>query len=191
MKKEYDVFWSYESRKQVDQVNELQKQVLVNKILKYYNNNIQGKHFAVWGLAFKPNTDDMREAPSIAVIKGLLDAGATLKAYDPVVKNYAGVQSCDKAIDSVENSDALIILTEWKEFNAPDFETMKLLMKSPVIYDGRNMYEPLTIEEAGFDYYPIGRKNTATIESPSLVPTSTEFEMGRNLSSIAVVPIPY
>lgn len=175
----------------VGAVNIEQKHLMLNKIKARFGSDLRGKQFTLWGLAFKPNTDDMREAPSIAIIKGLLDAGATLKAYDPVVKSYAGVECNEKALDAVENSDALIILTEWKEFNAPDFETMKLLMKSPVIFDGRNMYDPLTIQDAGFDYYPIGRKNSQTIESPPLVPTSTEFEMDNNLNSLVALPIPY
>ncbi|MEP7318886.1 MAG: UDP-glucose/GDP-mannose dehydrogenase family protein [Panacibacter sp.] len=146
----------------VDDVNDDQKKVIVHKIEKHFDNNISGKTFAVWGLAFKPNTDDMREAPSLIIIDELLRQGATVKAYDPVAINEAkhllssDVILCDDAITATENADALLLVTEWSEFRLPDWQQIKTNMKGHVIFDGRNIYNGEEMREKGFDYYGIG-----------------------------------
>lgn len=148
----------------VDKVNKNQKLILVNKILEHFEGNLQGKHFAVWGLAFKPNTDDMREAPSVVIIKKLLELGATVKAYDPAARETAdfylngSVEYSDDSYQALKDADALLILTEWNEFRNPDFELIKSNLKKSVIFDGRNVYEPDGLKEAGFTYYSIGRQ---------------------------------
>ena len=150
--------------KVVDEVNKLQKLILVKKILKHFDGNIKGKKFAVWGLAFKPNTDDMREAPSIYIIKELIRLGAKVSAYDPAAMENAKFY-LDEILDYspdqysiLKGADALLILTEWNEFRNPDFNLMKTNLKSPVIFDGRNVFEIKKMEELGFTYYSIGRK---------------------------------
>ncbi|MEW5797661.1 MAG: UDP-glucose/GDP-mannose dehydrogenase family protein [Bacteroidota bacterium] len=148
----------------VDQVNKKQKEVLVNKILKYYDNNIKGKHFAVWGLAFKPNTDDMREAPSVVIIKKLLEHGATVSAYDPAAKDtakfYLGetITYAENEYGALRGADALLVFTEWNEFRNPDFSIIQSHLKQPVIFDGRNIFDPLKMKELKFTYFSIGRK---------------------------------
>ena len=148
-------------------MNNDQKSVLLQKIVKHHGEDLSGKCFAVWGLAFKPNTDDMREAPSLVIIRGLLDRGATIKAYDPVAAEEAshifagqqGVEFCDELYDTTEHSDSLVIVTEWKAFRSPDFDRLKAQLKSPTIFDGRNIYDPEQLKENGFKYYGIGRSN--------------------------------
>ncbi len=150
----------------VEDVNSRQKKVLLEKILKHYEGNIKGKTFAVWGLSFKPRTDDIRDAPSIEMIQGLLDAGATVRASDPaaikVMKRIlpeSDVLSYHrKNMDALEGCDALVIVTEWNEFRNPDFEQMSNLVKDKVIFDGRNIYDPSRMREHGFAYYGIGRR---------------------------------
>ncbi len=148
----------------VDKVNKLQKEVLVNKVLKYFNNNIRGKHFAVWGLAFKPNTDDMREAPSVVIIQKLLEHGATVTAYDPAANDTAKfdlkdtITYAENEYDSLNKADALLVLTEWNEFRNPDFEIVKSRLKQHLIFDGRNIYDPEKMKELNFTYFGIGRK---------------------------------
>ncbi|MCP5063632.1 MAG: UDP-glucose/GDP-mannose dehydrogenase family protein [Ignavibacteriae bacterium] len=147
----------------VDQVNKNQKMVLVEKILKHYDNNVAGKHFAVWGLAFKPNTDDMREAPSVVIINELLKLGATVTAYDPEAMENAKFYLQDKieyATDQYEtakDADALLIVTEWNEFRNPDLEQVKTLLKEPVVFDGRNIFNRRRTQELGFTHYSIGK----------------------------------
>ncbi|MCO6472911.1 MAG: UDP-glucose/GDP-mannose dehydrogenase family protein [Melioribacteraceae bacterium] len=147
----------------VDRINERQKSIIVEKVLDYFGNDIKGKKFAVWGLAFKPNTDDMREAPSLVVINGLLEAGAKVSAYDPAAMENAKFylkDSIEYAADqysALENSDALLIITEWNEFRNPEFDKLKDLLINPVIFDGRNIYTPMKMLELGFKYYSIGR----------------------------------
>lgn len=147
----------------VDQVNQEQKMVLVKKILKHFNNDIEGKNFAVWGLAFKPNTDDMREAPSVVIINELLKHGATVKAYDPEAIENAKFYLQDKIeyvknqYDVVKGADALLVLTEWNEFNNPDLEQVKELLKKPVIFDGRNVFNRRKTKQMGFTHYSIGK----------------------------------
>jgi UDPglucose 6-dehydrogenase len=145
----------------VEKVNQRQKTVLVKKIVDYYGEDLSGKKFAVWGLAFKPETDDMREAPSVPMIKSLLDRGAVVTAYDPQVKESLFSESFrfSRATDkysALENVHALILVTEWKEFRSPDFEQIKQLMKMPVIFDGRNQYSAAMLQKLGFTYIQIG-----------------------------------
>ena len=147
----------------IEAVNENQKKVLVNKIKKYFGDDLSGKTFAVWGLAFKPKTDDMRAAPSIVIINELLAAGAEIKAFDPVATETAKAVFGDKISylnsrdDVLNNSDALILITEWSEFRSPNFKLIKEQLKNPVIFDGRNQYELDEMEEHGLNYYSIGR----------------------------------
>jgi UDPglucose 6-dehydrogenase len=149
----------------VEAANNAQKHVLGGKIKARFGTNLTGKHFALWGLAFKANTDDMRQATSREVIKDLLDAGATLTAYDPIAMPEC--QRCypdEPALTYAENqtaalagADALVIVTEWKEFRSPNFTTIKSALKTPVIFDGRNLYEPKLVRGMGFEYFAIGR----------------------------------
>ena len=150
----------------VDKVNRFQKKMFFNKIITRFGENLNGLTFGIWGLSFKPETDDMREAPSIYIIKELLKRGAEVKAYDPRamceaqekhLKNLNIFYGKNK-YEVVENVDALILLTEWKEFRSPDFQKIKSQLVSPVIFDGRNQYFALNIVEKGFEYYQIGKK---------------------------------
>ncbi|SAK67032.1 UDP-glucose dehydrogenase [Caballeronia glebae] len=157
----------------VEAVNRDQKEVLVNKIVKRMGEDLRGRTFAVWGLAFKPNTDDMREASSRRIIESLLERGATVRGYDPVAREEAErVFALDLADrpdelkrlhfvktqqDALTDADALVIVTEWKEFKSPDFWHLKSALKAPVIFDGRNLYEPEAMAEMGIDYFAIGR----------------------------------
>jgi UDPglucose 6-dehydrogenase len=149
----------------VEAANQQQKHVLGNKVKARFGADLRGKHFAIWGLAFKANTDDMREASSLTVIHDLLSAGATVCAYDPVatahartlLQDQAGVQFSESPLAALENADALLIVTEWKEFRSPDFDSIKASLKSPVIFDGRNLYDPKWVRGMGFEYLAIGR----------------------------------
>ena len=147
----------------VDKINKAQKLVLVKKVLSHFHNEIKGKCFAIWGLAFKPNTDDMREAPSIYIIRELVKLGAKVKAYDPAAMEVAKlyikeeVQYVESEYEALKDADALLILTEWNEFRNPDFEIMKTLLKNKVIFDGRNIYDPSLTKTAGFTHYSIGK----------------------------------
>ena len=152
----------YDILKSADTVNFKQREVFINKIDKYYNNNIKGKTFAVWGLAFKPNTNDMREAPSITIINSLLEKGAIIKAYDPkafeTAKLILGdrIEYCNSSYDALENSDALLLLTEWNEFRRPDFNRIRDMLKDKIIFDGRNIYDKNVLESRGLKYIRIG-----------------------------------
>jgi UDPglucose 6-dehydrogenase len=147
----------------VDDVNEAQKQVLFAKVQGHFGDQLAGKTLAVWGLAFKPRTDDIREAPALVLIDALLKAGARVRAHDPEamanVKEIYGdrVTFCDRPYGAVEGADGLVIVTEWQEFRTPDFEVMKRLLASPVIFDGRNIYDEKAMANYGFTYYAIGR----------------------------------
>ena len=149
----------------VESSNDAQKHVLGRKIKQRLGDDLTGRHFAVWGLAFKPNTDDMREAPSLELIADLLAAGATLTAYDPVAMHEAqrvlgekpGIRYAQTPNDALEGADALVIVTEWKEFRSPDFDLIKARLKQPLIVDGRNLYDPALVRGLGFDYLAIGR----------------------------------
>ena len=149
----------------VEAVNQRQKNALVRKINHHFKDQLQGRTFALWGLAFKPNTDDMREAPSRVIIEALLEAGAQVRAYDPVALEEArrvfgeraGLTLCKNAYEVVAGADALVIATEWKEFRSPDFDRLKSSLASGVIFDGRNLYDPSILQRFGFTYYAIGR----------------------------------
>jgi UDPglucose 6-dehydrogenase len=147
----------------VDKINQNQKSVLYNKIINHFG-DIKGKHFAVWGLAFKPNTDDMREAPSVIIIKKLLEKGATVSAYDPAAMETSKFYLKDTIVyansefGALKNADALLILTEWNEFRNPDYDVLKKELKNPVIFDGRNIFSPDKMKDLGFVYYSIGRQ---------------------------------
>jgi len=151
----------------VEDVNERQKLVLFDKIMKHYDSKLKGKTFALWGLAFKPNTDDMREAPSRALMEALWAQGATIRAYDPkameeCVRIYGkrgDLVLCDHALDALDHADGLLIVTEWKEFQALDVDELKRRMNEPVLFDGRNIYDPVRKAEQGILYYGIGRGN--------------------------------
>ena len=150
----------------VEEANDAQKQVLVNKLTARLGSDLRGKRFAMWGLAFKPNTDDMREAPSRSMLEALWTMGASVSAYDPAAmeetRRIYGERTdlllVDSPMDALKGADALLIVTEWKVFRSPNFDTMKALLKTPLIFDGRNLYEPQAMRGMGFDYLPIGRQ---------------------------------
>ena len=149
----------------VEDANEHQKRVLVEKVVRRFGEDLSGKRFALWGLAFKPNTDDMREAPSLVVIEELCRRGAAVAAYDPVamseaaklLSQVAGVSFCERAEHALADSDALIVITEWKEFRTPDFDRIKDELNQPVVFDGRNLYEPAMMKTLGIEHHAIGR----------------------------------
>ncbi|KAA3612035.1 MAG: UDP-glucose/GDP-mannose dehydrogenase family protein [Calditrichaeota bacterium] len=153
--------------KSVEEVNASQKTIMFNKIKEYFNGDLKGKKFAMWGLAFKPKTDDMREAPATEMIKALNEAGATVHAHDPEAMNEAnrvyedrlgkGVELFKKRYDALDGTDALIIMTEWNEFREPDFFLIKETLSSAAIFDGRNIYDPKRMKKYGIDYFSIGR----------------------------------
>ena len=146
----------------VEEVNQEQKHLLVQKVLKHFGNDLKGRHFALWGLAFKPKTDDMREAPSLVVIEGLRAAGATVTAFDPEAmketKRMIGdtIRYADNALDACKGADALILVTEWSEFRHLDLEEIKPLLKGRVLFDGRNIWDPARVRAQGFEYHGIG-----------------------------------
>ncbi|PIP53859.1 MAG: UDP-glucose 6-dehydrogenase [Bacteroidetes bacterium CG23_combo_of_CG06-09_8_20_14_all_32_9] len=150
--------------KAVEDVNKRQKEVLFNKANKHFKGNLKGKTFAIWGLSFKPNTDDMREASSLTVIEKLLSAGAKVIAYDPVAMEETRrkigdvIKYAKDPFDALLDVDALIIITEWTEFRSPNFKIMERIMKNKIIFDGRNIYEPNEMKDSGWTYYSIGRK---------------------------------
>ena len=146
-----------------DETNKKQRKLFINKITDKFGKNLSGKTFAVWGLAFKPKTNDMREAPAITIINALLEMGAKVKACDPKAVESAKfifgdkIQYCSKSYDTLENADAMLLMTEWNEFRRPDFERIKGLMKTPVIFDGRNQYDSERMTEKGFEYFCVGK----------------------------------
>ena len=150
----------------VEEANEAQKMVLITKLRAHFGSDLKNRHFALWGLAFKPNTDDMREAPSRVMMEALWRMGATIAAHDPAAmdetRRIYGQRSdltlVDNPMAALQGADALLIVTEWKAFRSPNFDSMKALLKNPVIFDGRNLYEPETMRGQGFEYYPIGRR---------------------------------
>jgi len=153
----------------VDDVNDRQKHVLFEKLMKHYDNNIQGKKFAIWGLSFKPNTDDLREAPSRVLIESIFEHGGTVRAYDPVAMNEMRhfypdekrLELVGTALDTLEGTDALLINTEWREFRSLNMDVVKSSLKRPLIIDGRNLYDPDNLKAAGFEYDCIGRPQKA------------------------------
>ena len=148
----------------VEAANEAQKRVLPEKIVKRFGADLSGRRFALWGLAFKPNTDDMREAPSLVLIEDLLARGAAVCAFDPVAMSEARrllgdrVDFADTPLSALAGADALLVVTEWKEFRSPDFAAIKSRLKQPVIFDGRNLYDPVHLAGAGIEYHAIGRR---------------------------------
>ncbi|MDQ2918082.1 MAG: UDP-glucose/GDP-mannose dehydrogenase family protein [Pseudomonadota bacterium] len=150
----------------VEAANEAQKKTLVDKIVARFGNDLSERRFAVWGLAFKPNTDDMREAPSRVIIESLVQLGATISAYDPVAMDEAKrllgdtprVTFATNPLAACDGADALVVVTEWKEFRSPDFDVLQRRMKQPLIFDGRNLYEPDVVRNAGFEHVSIGRR---------------------------------
>ena len=159
----------------VEDVNHAQKEVLVEKVKKRFGDDLNGHTFAVWGLAFKPDTDDMRESPAVNIIQSLTSSGAKVKAYDPKAVNEAKehylkgndrVEYCESKYEALKDADALLLITEWKEFRSPDFYEIKRLLKEAVIFDGRNQYDSKRVAEYGIEYYQIGvRGDQATAAS--------------------------
>ncbi len=150
--------------KAVEDVNDDQKSVLFNKVRKYFNGNLEGKTIAMWGLSFKPETDDMREAPSLVLIDKFLEAGCKVRAYDPEsmgeTRRRIGniIEYAEDPYEALRDADCLLLVTEWKEFRVPDMNMMKELLKNQVIFDGRNIYDAKEIKAAGFEYFGIGIK---------------------------------
>jgi len=149
----------------VEDVNNRQKHRIFDKISTYYKGKLAGKTIALWGLSFKPNTDDMREAPSRVLMEALWEAGAKVRAYDPeamveaarLYPEQKGLELCESSGDALKGADALVIITEWQEFQSPDFAELKEALADAVIFDGRNLYEPEAVENFGLAYYAIGR----------------------------------
>jgi UDPglucose 6-dehydrogenase len=158
------VDYEFEILNAVMNVNEEQKLHLMNGIRAYFNNDLSGKKFALWGLAFKPNTDDIREAPALYMIDALLEAGAKVSAFDPeAMKNVKGqvgdkIEYAESQYDALNDADALIIATEWNEFRTPDFELISSTLKNKVIFDGRNLFDLNAMKELGFYYQSVGRE---------------------------------
>jgi UDPglucose 6-dehydrogenase len=150
--------------KAVDEVNNSQKEIIYMKIKEYFKGKLKDRQFGIWGLSFKPNTDDIREAPSLTLIKKLLTDGARIKAYDPAamaeVKNQLGnkIEYSKDLYEAAIDVDALILATEWPEFRIPNYKVLEKLMKQKIIFDGRNIYDPDELKELGFKYFCIGRK---------------------------------
>ncbi len=164
IKSSEDIGYTFRILNAVTQVNEHQRNVLIEKIKKHYNHQIHGKTFAVWGISFKPDTDDIREAPSIYIMKRLMEDGANIKAFDPEAMNNAkkvlhgNIEFCDDQYQALQGADALIIATEWAVFRTPDFTRIKAALKDQVIFDGRNIFNLDKIRELQLTYYSIGRK---------------------------------
>ncbi len=158
-----DYKYQFRVLKEVQEVNKRQRKLFAEKILKYFGGNLKKKKIAVWGLSFKPNTDDMREAPSISIIQELLKHGATIHVHDPIAIEVAkktlgkSVTYFKNNYQAVKGVDALVVVTEWNEFRRPDFNRMKSLMKEHVIFDGRNIYDPAILQDLGFKYFSVGR----------------------------------
>ena len=148
----------------VEEVNDAQKEVLFNKVRTHFNNDLKGKTFALWGLSFKPKTDDMREAPSLVIIEKLLKAGASIVAYDPVAMHEAQrilgdtISYCTDMYDTLNKADALLVVTEWPEFRVPDFDEVNKRLNKKVLFDGRNIFDAADMKKLGYDYYCIGIK---------------------------------
>ena len=151
--------------KSVEDVNNDQKSVLFNKLKKYFNDDLQGKTIAIWGLSFKPQTDDMREAPALVLIEKLLEAGCKVQVFDPVAMPESKRRIGDKVTyaadqyEALNGADCLLLVTEWSDFRLPDLKKVKELLKQPAIFDGRNIWDKNEMKEAGFDYFCIGIKS--------------------------------
>jgi UDPglucose 6-dehydrogenase len=159
----------------VEKVNHRQKNVLLQKVNARFGSNIKGKHFALWGLAFKPGTDDMRDAPSRVVMEGLWAQGATVTAHDPVAMKEtkhiygerADLNYAETSLDALQDADALIIVTEWKAYKSPDFDVVKSKLKNPIIFDGRNLFDPKDVKALGIEYFGVGRGNMQAVTEVS------------------------
>lgn len=159
----------------LNEVNIRQKRFIVDKITRRFGTDLRGRRFALWGLAFKPNTDDIREAPSLEIIRELIQCGATIAAYDPIAMdntkhalgNVQGLSFASAAMDALAGSDALVIATEWREFKSPDFGALKSALRTPVIFDGRNLYDQQQVAGFGLEYHSIGRPVPAIIQAPA------------------------
>jgi UDPglucose 6-dehydrogenase len=165
-----EVGYNLEVLKAVEAVNYRQKNVLVDKLINYFGEDLKGRTFGLWGLSFKPKTDDMREAPSLVIIERLLEMGATVRAYDPVAMEEAKrilgdrIEFAKDEYDACIDADALLVVTEWSEFRVPNFRILEKLMRSKVIFDGRNIYDNEEMREQGYDYFSIGRDSVTTSE---------------------------
>ncbi len=161
-----DTGYSMEVAKAVERVNNRQKEIMFNKIFDFFNSNLKGKLIGIWGLSFKPHTDDMREAPSLVIVEKLLEHGARIKAYDPAAMHEAKrrmgnkIEYADDLYEACIDIDALLLITEWPEFRIPNYKVLSKLMKEKVIFDGRNIYDPVEVIEKGFQYYCIGRNSS-------------------------------
>jgi UDPglucose 6-dehydrogenase len=164
VKSSTDVNYEFKILNAVMEVNKIQKAHLIPGIKKYFNNDLKGKRFALWGLAFKPNTDDTREAPALSMIEILLKEGATVSAFDPEgmknVKKQIGdvIDYAENQYDALQGADALIIATEWNEFRTPDFTKIAAILKNKAIFDGRNLFDLAALEDIGFHYESVGRR---------------------------------
>jgi len=151
-------------------VNNAQKHILAQKIINYFDGNVSGKTIAIWGLAFKPNTDDIREAPAITIINDLLEAGAIIKAFDPEAMDNVSkimgdkIEFCDTQYEALKGADALAIVTEWQVFRTPNYQKIRESLTYPAVFDGRNVYDPEKMKKMGFYYESIGRPITAVNE---------------------------
>lgn len=171
VKSSKDAAYDFKILDAVMEVNEKQKMHLIPKIKTYFNGNLKGKKIAIWGLAFKPNTDDIREAPALNIIEALLKEGVTITAYDPEAMSNVKAILADKIsfaerqYDALADADALVIATEWSEFRTPDFENIIRLLKNKVIFDGRNLFDLVKMEELGFHYESVGRRAVNQLKS--------------------------
>jgi UDPglucose 6-dehydrogenase len=158
----------------VERANERQKHVLVDRVLRRFGPDLAGLRFALWGLAFKPDTDDVREAPSLVVVRELLARGARIVAHDPEAMDRArealgeagAIEYADSPMAALEGADALVVVTEWKAYRAPDFSRVRALLRQPVVIDGRNLYEPDMMRECGIEYHPLGRPAVERVVAP-------------------------
>ncbi len=158
-----DAGYTFQILDAVQKANEFQKSTILRKVEKIFGKDLSGKTFAIWGLSFKPKTDDMREAPSLTIIDGLLKRGAKVVAHDPEASKEArrilgdSIRIVDSNYDAYEGADALLVLTEWGVYQRPDFESVQSLLKNPIIIDGRNIYNPERMKAQGFNYISVGR----------------------------------
>jgi UDPglucose 6-dehydrogenase len=175
----------------VERANERQKMVLVERIVERFGGDLRGHTFALWGLAFKPDTDDMRQAPSRVIIDALLSRGAHIRAHDPVAMDearrvFAGVANVEFAAtpnDAVEGADALVVVTEWKAYRSPDFERLRSHMRQAVVFDGRNLFDPDSMQALGFEYMSIGRGAVVPAVPPNASQLVTEVRVEHRLAA--------
>ena len=169
----------------VERINHRQKRLLLDRVLEHFGGDVRGRRFAVWGLSFKPETDDMREAPSLTVVRGLCEMGATVAAHDPEARHEAArhfpdllasgrLTLCERNYDCVAGADALLVLTEWQPYRRPNFVRLRDLLAAPVIFDGRNLYHPERMREAGFHYVSVGRPPVLSLRAIEATPTALE-----------------